>query len=163
MASFGERRPLDEAIVRGGIYLERVRYRARLEPYLEADDKGRMLVLAQRDLLERRGETLARVFGFLGVDPEFESPLFGRLRHVTAEKGRRSRALDRIRSHPLAAPGFRLPQEMKWRIERLAAGRRAEAPALGEAARELIAAEVGADVDWVAERFGIDTTGWLGR
>lgn len=44
----------------------------------------KICVLAAEDLRERRQETLSRLFGFLGVDPDFRSPLFSHRKHVSS-------------------------------------------------------------------------------
>ncbi len=158
-----ETRPLAEAINRGGLYVARLRYRAVLAPYLERFDHEQLLVLDQAELLNRRRETMRRVFAFVGADPDFDSPRMSRRRHVTAEKGARKRLLDRIQRSRLARPGFRLPQEVKWYVERaFASGPGADqVPGLDRSARALIADELGADAAWLASEFGIDTAGWM--
>jgi Sulfotransferase family len=59
------------------------RYATQYERWAERFDAERILVLEQRDLLERRAHTLRRVFEFLGVDPDFTSPSWD-VRHNTA-------------------------------------------------------------------------------
>ncbi len=158
-----EQRSLDDAIGVGGAYLERIRFRRVFEPYLQHFPREDLLVLDQADLLHRRRETLKRAFGFLGVDGEFYDPRMERMRHVSAQKGRGKRILDRLQRSPLAAPAYRLPQEAKWRIERLFADRseRMATPTLGVASGDLVREELGADVAWLMSEFGIDTDQWL--
>jgi hypothetical protein len=157
-----EPRPLAEAIRPGGLYVARIRYRSVLTPYLERFGHERILVVAQADLLHRRRETMRRVFSFIGADPGFYSPRMERERHVSAQKGARKRMLDRFQRSALARPAFRLPQEVKWYVERaFAAGSDEPVPELDERAREIVAAELADDVAWLASEFGIETGTWL--
>lgn len=55
------------------------RYATQLEQYLEAFPTTQMLVVDQEDLRVRRRDTLAQVFGFLGVDSGFWTPQFEEL------------------------------------------------------------------------------------
>lgn len=79
-----ERRGMREALLDpGSHYLGRSRYLARLSPYLERFPRRNILVLSQEELLQRRRETLGRVFRFAGADdsfwtPEYEIPPAGR-------------------------------------------------------------------------------------
>lgn len=164
-----ESRPLAEAIQPRGLYVERARYRARLEPFLARFRRERLLVLSQRELLDDRRSTMRRIFGFLDVDPSFWSERMERLRHVSAAKTRRRRALERLQSSRLAGPAYRLPGEVKWLVERAVSrgargrgeGGAGERPELSPQARELIRSELSADVAWLGEECGIDTGAWL--
>jgi hypothetical protein len=50
-------------------YLARGRYAEQLERWLDVFARERLLVLPSEDLLERPGETYARVLEFLGAPP----------------------------------------------------------------------------------------------
>lgn len=104
-----------------GLYFERARYYARLEPFLDVFARERILVVAQEDLLTRRRETLARVFGFLGVEESFWTPKMKRIRHSSSGKGWRARAVRRVQHSRLGRLARFVPQEAKWHIERLSA------------------------------------------
>lgn len=59
-------------------------YAMQLERFLAAGfSLSQILVLEQRDLADRRRETLARVFAFLGVDATFTAPAFERRHNIT--------------------------------------------------------------------------------
>jgi hypothetical protein len=156
-----ERRPLAEAVRPGGLYLARMSYRAVLTPYLERFAPERILIIDQSDLLNDRRETISRVFSFAGVDPSFYSPRMERQRHVSAEKGARKRLLDRLQRSRLIRPAYRLPQEVKWYVERAFASGAGPVPELDRPERELVAAELAEDVAWLDSQFGIETGGWL--
>lgn len=158
-----ERRPFEQVVRPGGMYLERCRYRAGLAPWQQRFGAERLLVVAQQALLADRRRALERVFSFLGVEPGFWDPRMERRRHVSGEKGRRKWLLDRIqRGRPGRLARF-LPQELKFAIERGAASRRGPAPPeLAPPAAELIADELASDCRWLADEHGIDVSGWLG-
>ena len=158
-----ERRPLDRAVLAKGRYIERVRYRARLEPFVESFGRERLLVVAQSELLNRRREAMRRAFEFLGVDPGFWTQRFERMRHVSARKTRGRQALERLQRSRVARPAFRLPAEAKWMIERGISrrGSGSEPPRLSAETRDLVAEQLTSDVRWLSEEFGVDTSGWL--
>ena len=52
------------------------RYAVQVGRYLEHFPRSSLLILDDHNLRTRRLETLREVFSFLGVDPDFESPLF---------------------------------------------------------------------------------------
>ena len=56
-------------------------YGERIQDLLRFYDRKRLLVLEAEELQQRRAETLHSVFGFLGVDAGFHSPLFRHKRH----------------------------------------------------------------------------------
>jgi len=116
-----EPRKLSDALVDPhGIYLERARYHARLQPYLDHFPAEQIKVVPQEELRANRRDTLAAVFRFAGVDDAFWSPRLERERHASHHKGRRSRLLRRLQNSRLGGVGHRLPQEAKWYLERLA-------------------------------------------
>jgi len=159
-----ERRPLERAVLARGRYIERVRYRARLEPFVESFGRERLLVVSQPELLSRRRDAMRRAFQFLGVDPGFWSQRFERMRHVSAHKTSSRRVLERLQHSQVARPAFRLPAEAKWMIERGISRRQgsgSEAPRLPADTRELVAEQLTPDVRWLSVEFGVDTAGWL--
>jgi hypothetical protein len=52
-------------------YISASLYATQMERYLRHFPEDRVLVVDQADLLAARGPTLSRIFGFLGVDPDF--------------------------------------------------------------------------------------------
>jgi len=159
-----EPRPLVEAVANPhGIYLERTRYHARLSPFLDSFPRDQILVIDQQDLRSRRRETLARVFGFLGVDDTFWSPRLERIRHSSGAKGRRSRLLRRIQYSRIGRVGYRLPQEAKWYLERFAtAGDSApRRPDLDPDSRARIADALAGDVARLRATTGMELREWL--
>jgi len=81
-------------------YLAPSRYGMQAERFLDHFPREQLLVVHQRDLLGRRLETMRRIFRFLGVDEDFESPDFAEEANTRAGKRRRNwagRALHRSR------------------------------------------------------------------
>ncbi len=80
VASEGERRTLDEALAdlsdpRSPSICASL-YGLQLELYLRQFPEENFMVLDQADLLTDRRSAVRRVFGFLGVDEDFDSPRF---------------------------------------------------------------------------------------
>jgi hypothetical protein len=83
-----EPRPLDEALLDpDSQYVSRGRYHERLQPFLDHYGTGRIAVVEHRDLLADRRATLAHLFRFVGVDPDYWSDAF-RARWNTARHDR---------------------------------------------------------------------------
>jgi hypothetical protein len=89
-----ENRPITEALDvddPANPHLCASRYATQLRPFLDRFDPERILVVDQADLLHERRATLERTFRFLGVDPGFDSPAFGRVHNVRETKVRYGR------------------------------------------------------------------------
>jgi hypothetical protein len=159
-----ERRGIEEALSQpGNTYLERSRYHTRLLPYLERFPQDRILILASEDLRDRRRETMAEVFAFLGVDPDFWSPRMGRARNVGAGRGHRRRLLDRLARSRLGERVARaLPQELKWHLERgvSSSSPSAGTPSIGEPLRLQLGEELAGEVERLSSLAGREFTGW---
>jgi hypothetical protein len=61
-------------------------YWTQIEQYLPFYDRAQMLVVDQHDLRVRRGETLRKIFRFIGVDDGFDHADFERERNTRADK-----------------------------------------------------------------------------
>lgn len=159
-----EPRTLDEALSDPeGLYFERARYYARLEPFLDFFPRERVLVVAQEDLLRRRRETLTRVFGFLGVHESFWTPRMERIRHSSGGKGWRARVVRRVQYSRFGRIARFLPQEAKWYIERLSAsgrGGQSERAELSGRLRERAADALRADVEQLRRFTGSEFAEW---
>jgi hypothetical protein len=120
-----DHRPLTEALADPDTaYVDRSRYFFQLEPYLDAFEPDRIMVASREELLSERAPTMRRVFGFLGVDEDFTSPQFEREWETGTAKGSgRFRIMDRavrLRGLRTLDRNFdRLPEPLRWRVERL--------------------------------------------
>ena len=118
-------RPLAEAVADpASAYIQRGMYAFQLEPYLDAFGAERVLVVSREELGRDRDATVRRVFEFAGVDPSFTSPDFDREWETGSGKGSGGfRVMDRA----VRLPGLRaldrnfdrLPERMRWLVERL--------------------------------------------
>jgi hypothetical protein len=118
-------RPLADALADPHTaYVDRSRYYFQLEPYLEAFAPDRVMLVSREDLLGDRARTMREVFAFLGVDEGFTSDQFEREWETGTAKGSgRFRIMDRA----VRLPGLRaldrnfdrLPEPLRWRVERL--------------------------------------------
>jgi hypothetical protein len=131
-----EQRELAEAVAdERSAYVQRGLYAFQLEPYLEAFGAERILVVSREELARERDATVSRVFGFAGADPGFTSTEFDREWETGSGKGSGGfRLMDRA----VRLPGLRaldrnfdrLPERMRWLVERLV-----HDPGSGEAAK----------------------------
>lgn len=96
-----ERRSLEEVLSDPALdssrYIIRARYWSQIQQYLEWFSEDQLLVVSFEDLRERRVETLARVFTYLGVDETFRSPEWDRV-HNAAKRYPVSQAMGRVMS-----------------------------------------------------------------
>jgi hypothetical protein len=138
-----EDRTLNEAFGRWDTaYVDRSRYAFQLEPYLEQFGPERIRLVSREELKTARAETMRALFEFLGVDPDFTSEEFDREWETGGAKDSgRFRLMDRA----VRLPGLRaldrnfdrLPERMRWRVERLV-----HDPESGEAPKPEIPAEL---------------------
>ena len=164
-----EERPMEEALGRtDSAYVDRSRYAYQLEPYLDAFGPERVQVISREDLRDERAATLRLLFEFLGVDPGFTSPEFEREWETGGAKGKgRFRLMDRA----VRLPGLRaldrnfdrLPERLRWRVERLVhdpdSGEAAK-PELPPRIRDPLTEELRPDVERLEELAG-HSFGWL--
>ncbi len=138
-----EVRSLEQALGRTDTaYVDRSRYAYQLEPWLEAFAPERVRVVSREELRDERAATLRSLFELLGVDPAFTSPEFDRQWETGAAKtGSGFRLMDRA----VRLPGLRaldrnfdrLPERLRWRVERIV-----HDPDSGEAPKPEIPAEI---------------------
>jgi hypothetical protein len=129
-----EPRTLEEATGRGEtVYLGRSRYFSMIEPFRRRFPDERILLLRQDRLLRERRSTMREVFEFVGVDPGFWSDKMERERNVSAPKGRRYTAMDRLsRTRAAANDALGHPLELlRQPVERPRAGGEAAAESRG--------------------------------
>jgi sulfotransferase family protein len=166
-----ESRSLDEVLAEpSSAYIDRGRYAYQLEPYLEHFGADAIAIVTQDELRDDREATLRRLFEFAGVDPEFTSADFDRRWETGSAKGSSGfRLMDRA----VRLPGLRaadrwfdrLPEGLRWRVERIV-----HDPDAGEARKPELSTEQRLRL---VEIFAPDVTrleqtagrafGWLGR
>jgi hypothetical protein len=135
-----EMRPIEEVFALPSTsYHDRSRYWMQLERYLEYYPPHRILVASRGELDSDRRGTLRRIFRFLGVDEDFDSPQFEREWETSGGKGGKFSLMDRL----ARLPGMRifdksydrLPESVYWAIEKVAyspGGEKVERPELPE-------------------------------
>jgi hypothetical protein len=138
------------------------RYATQLEQYLGCFSRSQILVLDQDDLRVRRRETLAQVFGFLGVDSGFWSPEFEALHNQ--RKGVRYNGFARwLYRHGLFEParrvGRRLPQPLR-KVGRRSIGPTISRPVLKGELREGVVAELACEAARFRELTGRRFESW---
>ena len=139
------------------------RYWLQLEQYLAHFPAEQILVVDSDDLRHRRDETLARIFRFVGVDPDFRSAGFEREHLPMARPIRRTgaghavlgglhRSLGAERTGALLA---RTPTVLKTPFRRTV-----ERPAVSAAARARLESELREDVERLRAHTGQAFGGW---
>jgi hypothetical protein len=149
-------RPLAEALADDrSAYWQRSRYAYQVEPYVEAFGADRVAIVSREELKAQRAATMRKVYAFCEVDPDFASPEFEREWETGSAKGSGGfRLLDRA----VRLPGLRaldrnfdrLPERLRWRVERAVHDPDAGASAKPELPPELrarMAAFFGPEVD----------------
>jgi Sulfotransferase family len=120
-----ESRPLESALTDpGSAYVTRSRYAMQAEPYLREFGSERLLIVAREELRDERARTMGRVFEFCGVDPAFSSPQFEREWETGSGK---SSGGFRLMDRAVRLPGLRtldrnfdrLPESLRWQVERV--------------------------------------------
>jgi hypothetical protein len=163
-----DRRPLAEALADDrSSYWQRSRYAYQVEPYVEAFGADRVAVVSSEELKDDRAATMRRLFQFCGVDPSFSSPEFEREWETGSAKGSGGfRVLDRA----VRLPGLRgldrnfdrLPERLRWLVERVihdpTAGAAAK-PELPAELRERMASAFAPEVERI-ERLAGRPFGW---
>ncbi|MBA2525290.1 MAG: sulfotransferase [Pyrinomonadaceae bacterium] len=150
----GERRSLSEATEDwnepNSLYLCASRYATQVRRYLRLFPESRLFVVDQWDLLNRREDTLEKVFSFLGVDARFRSEAFaarlntGERHRVPSRVGRSlegSGVLEAARSVPL-------PGVARRPLRRLVS-RRLDRPALDDTRRRQIEDALRPETEWL--------------
>jgi hypothetical protein len=145
-------------------YVAQSRYAMQLDRYLALFDSSDVLVLQQEALDDDRQATLRTVFGFLGVDEEFSSPLFQRRYNVARDERRSRRASGRVRSavgeQRYDAVACRVPRRVRRGFDRLLSRRIVEKPPLPPAARQRLVELLAPDTQRLVELTGLQPAGW---
>ena len=95
-----EHRTIDEALQEDPRYLDASRYAMQIERYLRWFRPEQLLVMTSDELREHRTQALARVYGFLGVDPDRETPTQEREFNRSDELGQVRPTAARALAHP---------------------------------------------------------------
>lgn len=144
-------------------YLERSMYWRQIREFLEYFPASRILVIESADLRERREATMRRVFDFVGVDPDFHSPLFRLEYHRSALKRGKTSAGSRLASSRLGRWMDELPQPWRRYIRYLVylpVSRRFERPILSESDRVELRDQLREDADRFRAWTGHAFPGW---
>jgi Sulfotransferase domain len=165
-----ETRPMERVLTDPeSAYVARSRYAMQLDPYLSEFGSERVAIVSREELKDGRAATMRRVFGFLGVDATFHSEQFDREWETGSAKATGGfRIMDRaVRLRGLRAldRNFdRLPERLRWLVERLvhdpgsgAAAKPDLQPELRARLEELFREDVARVEQMAGRRFG-----WLG-
>jgi len=139
------------------------RYWLQLERYLECFPAEQILVVDSDELRNRRHETLARIFEFLGVDTAFRSARF-ELSHNAATGRTRitgtGRMLSSIAQRTLGQSGAQALRAHAPRALKSAFKSEVEPPALPSDLREELERELRDEVERLRAHTGLAFAGW---
>jgi Sulfotransferase domain len=120
-----ETRPMEQVLADpDGAYVARSRYAMQLEPYLGEFGSERVAIVSREELKDDRVATMRRLFGFVGVDASFRSEQFEREWETGSAK---STGGFRLMDRAVRLPGLRaldrnfdrLPERLRWLVERV--------------------------------------------
>jgi hypothetical protein len=165
-----ESRALDEALGDPeSSYVNRSRYAMQVEPYLREFGSDKVTIVSREELRDDRATTMRRMFELLAVDPSFSSDEFEREWETGSARAKPGgfRLMDRA----VRLPGLRafdrnfdrLPESLRWRVERLVHDPDAGAapkPVLPDDLRERLIELLRADVERL-ESIAAREFGWL--
>jgi Sulfotransferase domain len=123
-----ETRGLEEALEDPeSSYLARSRYAMQVEPYLAAFGDEAVAIVSREELRDDRAATMRRVFGLCGVDASFQSGQFEREWETGTARAKEGGGGFRLMDRAVRLPGVRaldrnfdrLPEWMRWRVEKL--------------------------------------------
>jgi hypothetical protein len=160
--SWGEKRPLDQALLEDRRYLDVSRYATQLERYLEFFDRSRILVLQTERLRRDRDAVCRRVFEFLDVDPQWRLPERAEEMMVSSERRRdvRTGAL-RSRSPIVREVLARFPEPPKRAYRKIAtAWRPPERPRVSPDVAGRLREDLRSEVVRLREFMDDDFDGW---
>jgi hypothetical protein len=160
--SGGETRPIETALREEPDYLDTSRYAYQIERWLELFPREQLLVVTQDEMRENRRDFLRRVYGFIGVDPDWWSPeLSGAWNVSETRKLQRAVVKHLLRIGPLRNAAQQLPGPLRD-ILRLATHR--DPPEVEIAISDEFAAELAErlrpDVARLRAYMGAGFTGW---
>jgi hypothetical protein len=140
------------------------RYMTQIHQYLEVFSRDSLLVVDSDQLRSRRGETMARIFGFLGVQEGFWDERMDLERNTAAEKKRRSELYVRMSEVPvLKAAADRIPVRTKrdvFKVLRSSLSKPWTPPRLDDDLRFRLESLYRPEVEELREFTGQDFAGW---
>ena len=142
-------------------YVARSMYAMQLERFLQHYSSEQVLVIQQSELRYQRMETLRRVFGFLGIDPEFNHPRFEQERHQTSRKTRATRLAMRLERMGRSSRGRMIPANF-WLVldDRLPLRRAIKRPDVRASLPDETLETLRADARRLRELTGRDFSNW---
>jgi len=139
------------------------RYWLQLERYLTRFPAEQILVVDSDELLASRAEVLARIFGFLGVDPSFHSPVFERAHNAGTGRVRRTGAGEAVSKVLERALGPGRSQTVRERVPgalKAPFRREVEPAVLPEPVRVELEDELREDAERLRAHTGLSFAGW---
>ena len=153
---------LDDAHVREWLVTPSY-YWQQLEQYLRHFSEDRILVLDSDELRANRDGVLQRVFDFLGVDPSFRTPEFGRAHNAATGRTRRTPTGDLVSTMLTRTLGTQRARALRERAPSALKSpfrSHAEPPLMRQEQRDELVAELAPEVERLRAETGLDFAGW---
>jgi hypothetical protein len=142
-------------------YVVRSQYHMQLQQFLRFYPLEQILLLEQEELRTGGAEVLRRVFEFVGADPDFSHPHFGRERHQTSRKTRASRLAVRMERLSRTRGGRLLPRNLWLALdEKLPLRRPIERPEVRAALGPEVMRVLREDAERLRELTGREFANW---
>jgi hypothetical protein len=160
-----EDRPFEEALsdLENNYYLCRSMYYMQLEQYLAYYAPSQILVICAEDLRDRRRQTLASIFEFLGVDPHFYSWHYERRLNDAKPRRRKTATGQWLAKTPPGKLLQRVHSGIRWYVEPIVYrpfSYAIERPLLSEQLRKKLVDKLTEDVNQIRAFTGINFKNW---
>ena len=168
VASGAETAPIEDAVFDNPIYIDYSRYALQVEQYLEHFSREQLMIVVAEEMRSDRAGVMSRVYGFLGADPSWTSPVLEQEFHQTAKKVARPRAVP-VPQLARRLPGYgaivqRAPGTVRQAYaavtRRLVRGRDPRTVELPDDARRELERRLGDDVERLARFMPPTFDGW---
>jgi hypothetical protein len=157
-----EQRALQE-VARDRVYIDRSLYWTQISAFLEYYARSQILVVSMDELENERRATMRKVFDFLGVTPDFYSPVYAVKMHRSAQRRRRTAVGTWLETTRMGRSIEALPGRVRWPLSNLVYfpfSRSVARPVLTEHDRLEISSRLQEDVSRFREFTGRDFAEW---
>lgn len=159
-----EERQVEEALTnRNDRYIQFSKYFMQIEEYLKFYKREQILIVKNRNLREKRIETLKKIFKFLEVDSSFRCDEFYKMKNVSEEKRKypKHKKAKRIVRYLRGKAPF-VPKAIKKKMyPNLGPGELVEKPTLSKEAKKRILSYLREDIERMQVFSGLNLSDWL--
>ena len=157
-----ETKSIESALTTDDRYLNLSRYAMQIERYLDFFVRPQMLFITSEDLRDHRAPTMQRVFEFLRVDPDWNSPVFDQTFYRADSKRHYAPVAQRLRRSSTMKRVANLAPERMKKLSRTVAMRPSQPgdSTISEALKNHLEAELKDDLKKLRAYMGAGFDGW---